>query len=86
MAITRINNNQITDSIEGNVYYGINAAAKLQNYSITSQKIANSLTYGSDLTVAGNLTVQGNVTAIDTINSTGQRSNWRSHHGHWFHW
>jgi len=27
MAITRINNNQITDSIEGNVYYGINAAA-----------------------------------------------------------
>jgi hypothetical protein len=68
MAITRINNNQITDSIEGNVYYGVNAAAKLQNYSITSQKIANSLTYGSDLTVAGNLTVQGNVTAIDTIN------------------
>ena len=68
MAITRINNNQITDSIEGNVYYGINAAAKLQNYSITSQKIANSLTYGSDLTVTGNLTVQGNVTAIDTIN------------------
>ena len=61
MAITRINNNQITDSIEGNVYYGINAAAKLQNYSITSQKIANSLTYGSDLTVTGNLIVTGNV-------------------------
>ena len=67
MAITRINNNQITDAIAGNVYVGINAAAKLQNYSITSQKISNNLTYGSDLTIAGNLTVQGNVTAIDTI-------------------
>jgi filamentous hemagglutinin len=67
MAITRINNNQITDAIAGNLYVGINAAAKLQNYSITSQKISNNLTYGSDLTIAGNLTVQGNVTAIDTI-------------------
>jgi hypothetical protein len=67
MAITRINNNQITDAIAANVYVGINAAAKLQNYSITSQKISNNLTYGSDLTIAGNLTVQGNVTAIDTI-------------------
>jgi hypothetical protein len=67
MAITRINNNQITDAIAGNVYVGINAAAKLQNYSVTSQKISNNLTYGSDLTITGNLTVQGNVTAIDTI-------------------
>jgi hypothetical protein len=67
MAITRINNNQITDAIAGNLYVGINAAAKLQNYSITSQKISNNLTYGSDLTISGNLTVQGNVTAIDTI-------------------
>jgi hypothetical protein len=46
MAITRINNNQITDAIAGNLYVGINAAAKLQNYSITSQKISNNLTYG----------------------------------------
>jgi hypothetical protein len=67
MAITRINNNQITDAIAGNVYYGVNAAAKLQNYSVTSQKISNNLTYGSDLTITGNLTVQGNVTAIDTV-------------------
>jgi cytoskeletal protein CcmA (bactofilin family) len=59
MAVTRIKNNQITDST-------VNAAAKLQNFSITSGKIANNLTYGSDLTIAGNLTVQGNVTAIDT--------------------
>ena len=43
MAVTRINNNQITTAQEGNVYLGINAASKLQNYSITSNKIANSL-------------------------------------------
>jgi hypothetical protein len=60
MAVTRIKNNQITDLT-------VNAAAKLQDYSVTSGKIANNLTYGSDLTVTGNLTVQGNVTAIDTI-------------------
>jgi hypothetical protein len=59
MSITRIKNNQITDLT-------VNAAAKLQDFSITSGKIANNLTYGSDLTIEGNLTVQGNVTAIDT--------------------
>ena len=59
MAVTRIKNNQITDLT-------VNAAAKLQDFSITSGKIANNLTYGSDLTITGNLTVQGNVTAIDT--------------------
>jgi len=68
MAITRINNNQISDSSVGNTYLGINAAAKLQNYSITATKIANSLTYGSDLVITGNLTVQGNTTTIDTVN------------------
>jgi hypothetical protein len=68
MAITRINNNQITDAVAGNAFVGVNAAAKLQAYSITSGKISNNLTYGSDLTVTGNLTVQGNVTAIDTVN------------------
>jgi hypothetical protein len=69
MAVTRIKNNQITDAINGNVQPGINAAAKLQNYSITSNKIANSLVYGSDLTVSGNLTVNGTTTTIDTINT-----------------
>jgi len=59
MAVTRIKNNQITDLT-------VNAAAKLQDFSITSGKIANNLTYGSNLTITGNLTVQGNVTAIDT--------------------
>jgi hypothetical protein len=70
MAVTRINNNQITDASAGNVYLGINANTKIQNYSITANKIANSLVYGSDLTVTGNLTVQGNTTAIDTTITT----------------
>jgi fibronectin-binding autotransporter adhesin len=70
MAVTRINNNQITDASAGNVYLGINANTKLQNYSITSNKIANNLTYGSDLTVSGNLTVNGSSTAIDTTITT----------------
>jgi hypothetical protein len=70
MAVTRINNNQITDAVQGNVYVGINANTKIQNFSITAQKIANNLTYGSDLTIAGNLTVQGNSTAIDTTITT----------------
>ena len=68
MPVTRINNNQISDASSGNVYVGINAAGKLQSYSITSTKIANNLVYGSDLTVTGNLTVQGNTTTIDTVN------------------
>jgi len=68
MAITRINNNQITDAQAGNVYLGVNAAVKLQDYTITAGKIQNNLTYGSDLTVTGNLTVQGNTTTIDTVN------------------
>jgi mucin-19 len=69
MAVTRINNNQITDASAGNIYLGINANTKLQNYSITSQKIANNLTYGSDLTISGNLTVNGTTTAVDTVNT-----------------
>jgi hypothetical protein len=69
MAVTRINNNQITDSSAGNVYVGINAGTKLQDYSITAGKIANSLTYGSDLTITGNLTVNGQTTTIDTVST-----------------
>jgi hypothetical protein len=68
MAITRIKNNQITDASAGNIYLGVNAAAKLQDYSITSAKIANDLTYNSSLVITGNLTVQGNTTTIDTTN------------------
>jgi len=69
MAVTRIKNNQITDSSAGNVYLGINAGTKLQDYSITAGKIANSLVYGSDLTVTGNLTVNGQTTTIDTVST-----------------
>ena len=70
MAVTRIKNNQVTDSSAGNTQVGINAGTKLQDFSITAGKIANNLTYGSDLTIAGNLTVQGNSTAIDTTITT----------------
>ena len=70
MAVTRINNNQISDASAGNAYLGINAAVKLQNYSVTATKIANNLTYGSDLTITGNLTIQGNTTTVDTTYTT----------------
>ena len=70
MAVTRINNNQITDAVSGNTQFGINANTKIQPNSITSTLLANNLTYGSDLTITGNLSIQGNVTAIDTTNVT----------------
>ena len=69
MAVTRINNNQISNPVNGNAYLGINAASKIQSYTITSTKLANSLVYGSDLTVSGNLTVNGTTTTIDTVNT-----------------
>jgi len=70
MAVTRINNNQISDASSGNAYLGINAAVKLQNYSVTAGKLANNITYGSDLTITGNLTIQGNTTTVDTTYTT----------------
>ena len=69
MAVTRIKNNQVTDSSAGNIYLGINASTKVQDFSVTAGKLANNLTYGSDLTVAGNLTVQGQTTTIDTVST-----------------
>jgi hypothetical protein len=69
MAVTRIKNNQITDASAGNTQLGVNAAVKLQNYSVTAGKLANSLVYGSDLTISGNLTVNGQTTTVDTINT-----------------
>jgi filamentous hemagglutinin len=62
MAVTRIKNNQITDST-------IVANAKVVDYSISASKLANNLTYGSDLTISGNLTVNGSTTTVDTINT-----------------
>jgi hypothetical protein len=66
VAVTRIKNNQITDASAGNTQLGINANTKLQNYSVTSIKLANNITYGSDLTITGNLSVTGTTTAVDT--------------------
>jgi hypothetical protein len=63
MAVTRIKNNQITDAT-------VVANAKLVDYSISSAKLANNLTYDSNLTITGNLTVQGNATSIDTTITT----------------
>ena len=68
--LTRINNNQITDAISGNTYFGIDANTKIQAYSITSNLLANNFVYSSNLTVQGNLCVTGNVTAINTTNIT----------------
>ena len=66
MAVTRIKNNQITDASAGNTQVGINANTKVQDYSVTSLKLANNITYGSDLTISGNLSVTGTTTAVDT--------------------
>ena len=66
MAVTRINNNQISDAITGNTIVGINANTKVQPHSITSNLLANNFTYGSDFTISGNLSVTGTTTAVDT--------------------
>ena len=62
MAITRIKNNQITDST-------IVASSKLVDNSVSAGKLADDLVYGSNLTVTGNLTVQGTSTTLDTVNT-----------------
>ena len=62
MPITRIKNNQITDAT-------IVASAKLVNNSISANKLAADLTYGSNLTITGNLTVNGATTSLDTVNT-----------------
>ena len=62
MAITRIKNNQITDAT-------IVASSKLVNASISANKLANDLTYGSNLVISGNLTVNGTTTSLDTVNT-----------------
>ena len=58
-SLTRIRNNQVYSS-------DINAATKLQPYSITGGLFSNSLTYKGSLTV-GNLTVNGSTTSLDTV-------------------
>ena len=61
MAVTRIKNNQITDStITG---------SKMVSNTITSGLLENNLTYSSNLTISGNLTVNGTTTTVDTTNT-----------------
>lgn len=63
MAITRIKNNQITDST-------IVASAKVLDNSVTAGKLETNLVYPSNLTVTGDLTVNGTTTTINTTNTT----------------
>jgi hypothetical protein len=62
MSVTRIKNNQITDTTI--------TAAKLVDNTITAGKLEDNLTYGSNLTITGNLTVNGATTTVSTTNTT----------------
>ena len=62
MPVTRIKENQITDSAVTN--------AKIANSTIAGGKLAANLTYGSNLVVSGNLTVSGTTTTVDTTTTT----------------
>jgi len=61
MALTRIKTNQITDLAV--------TTAKIAANAVTSAKLENNLTYGSDFTVTGNLTVSGTTTSVSTTNT-----------------
>ena len=65
--ITRINNNQITDAVTGNVELGIDASAKIQANSITANLLAANLVYGSNLTICGNLSVANTISTAGNI-------------------
>ena len=58
MAITRIKNNQITDSTITNV--------KILSQTLTGDLMNPNLTFNSNLVLNGNLTVTGNVTAVQS--------------------
>lgn len=58
MAITRIKNNQITDSTITNV--------KIASGTLTGDLMNPNLTFNSNLTLNGNLVVTGNVTAVQS--------------------
>lgn len=58
MAITRIKNNQITDSTITNV--------KILSQTLTGDLMNPNLTFNSNLTLNGNLVVTGNVTAVQS--------------------
>ena len=62
MPVTRIKENQITDSAVTN--------DKVADATIAGGKLAANLSYGSNLTVTGNLTVSGTTTTVDTTTTT----------------
>jgi hypothetical protein len=62
MAVTRIKNNQITDST-------VIASAKLVSGSVTGGLLSDPLNYSGDFTISGNLTVNGTTTTVDTTNT-----------------
>ena len=41
MALTRIENNQISNAVSGNTEVGINGNLKLQEYTVTGSRLAN---------------------------------------------
>jgi len=60
--LTRIQNNQITDST-------IQAQAKLAAGSITGNLLASTVTFNSNITILGNLTVANSYTQLNSINT-----------------
>ena len=82
---TQINNNQITNAVNGNTYLGINASTKIQPNSITAELLSNSITVvttgnvsanyfagnGSQLTGVIAVSVTGNVANANYANYAG---------------
>ncbi len=62
MSVTRIKNNQITNST-------VIASAKLVSGSVTGGLLSDPLNYSGDFTISGNLTVNGTTTTVDTTNT-----------------
>jgi hypothetical protein len=60
--LTRIKNNQITDST-------IQAGAKLAAGSITGNLLATTVTFNSNITILGNLTVSNSFSQLNSINT-----------------
>jgi hypothetical protein len=60
--LTRIQNNQITDST-------IQAQSKIAAGSITGNLLASSVTFNSNITILGNLTVANSYTQLNSINT-----------------
>jgi hypothetical protein len=70
MALTRIENNQISNAVSGNTEVGINGNLKLQEYTVTGSRLANDLSYGSSFSAAGNIT-GGNILTGGLVSATG---------------